>query len=258
MTSDSLRPTGPAGPPGVRAVAAVLRGISPHAFFIEREIAGLAEVVRPGHVCLDIGAEYGLYTFTLADLVGPAGRVCAIEPLPGPASFLRTAVRTLGAGNVRVLRRAVGAEDGAGTLSLPLRRGLPVHGRAFLTTGARGVGPNAEFRARRSVAARVTTLDSLVAELGLDRIDFIKADVEGAELAVLDGGPATLRDHRPALLVEIEDRHLAKYGARAADLVERLAGLGYGMRVRVAGAWRRADRVREGHRNYLFTAEPGA
>lgn len=257
MTSDSRRPPriGTAtGPPGVRAAAAALRGLSPYAFFIENEIAGLAEVVRPGDVCLDIGAEYGLYTLALAGLAGPGGRVCAVEPLPGPARFLRSATRTLGARNVRVLRRAVGAEKGTGTLSLPLRRGLPVHGRAFLTTGARSAGPNAEFRGERTVAAPVTTLDALVDEQGLEHVDFIKADVEGAELAVLDGAATTLRTHRPALLLEIEDRHLAKYGARAADLVERLAQTGYHMQAWVGGAWRSADRVREGHRNYLFTA----
>ncbi|QBI52897.1 FkbM family methyltransferase [Streptomonospora litoralis] len=242
--------------PAVRALGAALRGLSPHAFFIEREVAGLAEIVRPGDVCLDAGAEYGLYTFTLADLAGPGGRVVAVEPLPGPAAFLRSAARALGAGNVRVLRRALAAEEGAGTLSLPVRRGLPVHGRAFLTAGAQGAGPNAEFGAERTVTTPVTTLDSLVGELGLDRLDFVKADVEGAELAVLDGGRQTLRTHRPALLLEIEDRHLAKYGARAADVAERLAELGYRMRVRVGRTWRPADRVREGHRNYLFTAEP--
>ncbi|GAB3446172.1 FkbM family methyltransferase [Streptomonospora sediminis] len=236
-------------------VSAALRGLAPHTFFLEREVAGLAEIVRPGDVCLDIGAEFGLYTFTLAGLTGAGGRVYAVEPLPGPAAFLRSAARTLNAGNVRVLQRAVGAGDGAGTLSVPLRRGLPVHGRAFLTTGAQGVGPNAEFAGERSVAARTTALDSLTGELGLGRVDFVKADVEGAELAVLDGAQRTLRTHRPALLLEIEDRHLAKYGARAGDLAERLAGLGYRMRVWVGRAWRPADRVREGHRNYLFTAD---
>ncbi|GAA4959120.1 FkbM family methyltransferase [Streptomonospora halophila] len=250
------RSQAPSGRPAVRAVGAALRGLAPHAFFIEREVAGLAEIVRPGDVCLDIGAEYGLYTCALADLAGPGGRVLAVEPLPGPAAFLRAVVRALGAEHVRVVRGAVGSGEGAGTLSLPLRRGLPVHGRAFLTTGAEGVGPNAEFGGERTVATRITTLDTLVAQAGLDRVDFVKADVEGAELRVLDGGRRTLRDHRPALLLEIEDRHLAKYGAHASDIVERLTGLGYRMRVRVAGAWRAADRVREGHRNYLFTAEP--
>ncbi|MDT0301758.1 FkbM family methyltransferase [Streptomonospora wellingtoniae] len=259
MDPDARRSRGsaaPSGPPAVRAAGAALRGLAPYAFFIEREVAGLAEIVRPGHVCLDIGAEYGLYTCTLADLAGPGGRVLAVEPLPGPAAFLRSAVRALGAGHVCVVRGAVGADEGPGALSLPLRRGLPVHGRAFLTTGAEGVGPNVEFAGERAVATRVTTLDALVEGAGLDRIDFVKADVEGAELRVLDGGRRTLRDHRPALLLEIEDRHLAKYGARATDVVERLAGLGYRMSVWVAGAWRPVDRVREGHRNYLFTAEP--
>ncbi|MFD0804413.1 FkbM family methyltransferase, partial [Streptomonospora algeriensis] len=143
-----------------------------------------------------------------------------------------------------------------------LSAGLPVHGRAFLTTGARGAGPNAEFGGERPVHTRVTTLDALVEELGLQRVDFVKADVEGAEPAVLDGAVRTLRRYRPALLLEIEDRHLAKYGARAADLVTRLAEMGYGMRVWAGGAWRSADRVREGHRGCIshsaITGSPAA
>ncbi|WP_084469299.1 FkbM family methyltransferase [Nocardiopsis trehalosi] len=237
----------------LRAAGGALRALSPHAFFIEREVAGLGAVVRPGQACVDIGAEYGLYTFALADLVGPRGSVLGVEPLPGPAAFLRAAARALDARHVRVVRCALGREPGSGVLSLPVRRGLPVHGRAFLTTGADGPGPNAEFGAERRVPTPVTTLDALVADQGIGRVDFVKADVEGAELAVLDGGRAVLERDRPALLLEIEDRHLAKYGARATDLVDRLSALGYRMRVRVAGEWRSADRVRDGHRNYLFT-----
>ncbi|WP_251059202.1 MULTISPECIES: hypothetical protein [unclassified Streptomyces] len=69
-------------------VAAALHWAASRYSFVEEEVAGLDEFVAPGDVCLDIGAEYGLYTWTLAALAGPSGGVHSVEPLPGPARWL--------------------------------------------------------------------------------------------------------------------------------------------------------------------------
>ncbi|MER5730132.1 FkbM family methyltransferase [Streptomyces sp. NPDC002138] len=219
-------------------------------------MGGLRGLVRPGSVCLDIGAEYGLYTWALAALSGPSGAVHSVEPLPGPASWLRTTAAALGCDHVTVHRTALGARAQEGTMSLPRRRLLPVHGRAYLTEGASGPGPNTEFARSRPVATPVRTVDGLCRHMGLDRVDFIKADVEGAEEAVLSGARHTLERHRPALLLEIEDRHLAKYDMRAARIVERLAALDYTMHRWGDGAWIRVTEVTDEFRNYLFTVRP--
>ncbi|MET9696476.1 FkbM family methyltransferase [Streptomyces sp. NPDC006529] len=240
----------------VSAVAGGLRWAASRWPFVENEVAGLRPFVRPGAVCLDIGAEYGLYTWTLAALSGPTGAVHSVEPLPGPASWLRTTAAALGCDNVTVHRTALGARAQEGTMSLPRRRLLPVHGRAYLTQGASGPGPNTEFPRSRPVATPVRTVDGLCRHLALERVDFIKADVEGAEEAVLSGARHTLERHRPALLLEIEDRHLEKYGTRSHRIVDRLAALGYAMHRRHDGAWTRVTEVTEEFRNYLFTVRP--
>ncbi|MEV7601127.1 FkbM family methyltransferase [Kitasatospora sp. NPDC089797] len=255
-TGRAARAAGPRPrPAGARTatVSAALRWGAGRLSFVEDEVAGLRQVVAPGATCLDIGAEYGLYTWTLSALVGPTGAVHSVEPLPGPARWLRTTARLLGARNVAVHRLALGAEPGRGTLSLPKRRGLPVHGRTYLTEGTDGPGPNAEFASSVRVPARVATLDQLADELRLTRTSFVKADVEGAELAVLRGGAATLRRHRPTLLLEIEDRHLRKYGARAADVPRHLEQYGYRAHRWWRGRWVPAPRITEDCRNYLFT-----
>ncbi|MGP4004783.1 FkbM family methyltransferase [Streptomyces sp. 8N706] len=236
------------------AVAAALRWGAHRFPFVEDEVAGLRDLVRPGAACVDIGAEYGLYTWVLSALAGPTGQVHSVEPLPGPNRWLRTAARLLGARNVTVHRTALGARPGHGTLSLPIRRGLPVHGRAYLTEGADGPGPNAEFRTARSVNAPVRTLDQLAHEAGLERLTLVKADVEGAELAVLEGGSDTLRRHRPTLLLEIERRHLDKYGAYPADVLRHLRDYGYRAHRRQRGRWTPVPRITDGCRNYVFTA----
>jgi FkbM family methyltransferase len=180
--------------------------------------------------------------------------VHSVEPLPGPARWLRTAARLLDCGNVTVHRTAIGVRPGLGTLSLPRRRGLPVHGRAYLAEEARGPGPNAEFRTSRPVRTPVRTLDQLAGEQGLERIAFVKVDVEGAELAVLQGGTETLRRHQPVLLLEIEHRHLDKYGVGSADLLRHLREYGYRPHRLWHGRWTEVSRITEDCRNYLFTA----
>ncbi|MFC9129027.1 FkbM family methyltransferase [Streptomyces sp. NPDC057099] len=240
----------------VRSVAHALRWASARCSFVEDEVAGLRPLVRPGAVCLDIGAEYGLYTWSMAALAGPSGAVHSVEPLTGPAIWLRTAAAVLGCANVTVHRVALAGRTHDGSMSLPRRRLLPVHGRAYLTDGTSGPGPNAEFPASRAVPTKVRTVDALCHGLALDRVDFIKADVEGAEAAVLAGARHTLLRHRPALLLEIEDRHLAKYATKPAELVTGLEGLGYRMYRWSEGGWRTATDVTDDCRNYLFSARP--
>ncbi|MFJ3927488.1 FkbM family methyltransferase [Streptomyces sp. NPDC090022] len=237
-------------------MAGGLRWASSRFGFVEDEVAGLRPFVRPGAVCLDIGAEYGLYTWALSALSGPRGSVHSVEPLPGPAAWLRTAAAALGCDNVTVHRVALGARAQQGTMSLPRRRLLPVHGRAYLTEGAEGPGPNTEFARSRPVPTGVRTVDGLCHHMGLDRVDFIKADVEGAEAAVLAGARRTLLRDRPPLLLEIEDRHLAKYGVRPATLVADLRELGYSMYRRRDGEWHPEAVVSDDFRNYLFTVHP--
>jgi FkbM family methyltransferase len=244
---ESSAGTTPAG-----SLSRVLRAAAPHAWFLEDEVAGLAEHVRPGAVCLDVGAEYGLYTWTLAGLVGPAGHVHAVEPQPGPSSFVESTRRLLRAGNVTVHRTALGAATGGGVLALPRRRLLPVHGRAFLTTGADGLGSNAEFAHHEDVPVTVTTVDDLVGSLGLGRLDLVKVDIEGAEARLLDGAAGTLAAFRPVLMLELEDRHLARFGTTVGRVVGGLEAAGY-----LARTWDRAlgwvpRRPDDGRRNVLF------
>jgi FkbM family methyltransferase len=246
----AVRATAGIGPAG--SLSRVLRAAAPRTWFLEDEVAGLAEHVRPGAVCLDVGAEYGLYTWAMAGLVGPAGHVHAVEPQPGPSAFVDVTRRLLRAGNVTVHRTALGATAGGGVLALPRRGLLPVHGRAFLTTGASGLGSNTEFGRHDDVPVAVTTVDDLVGALGLDRLDVVKVDIEGAEARLLSGARGTLAGFRPVLMLELEDRHLARFGTGVDRVVAGLQSDGYVARTwDVARGWvpRRPD---DGRRNVLF------
>ncbi|GAA1665812.1 FkbM family methyltransferase [Fodinicola feengrottensis] len=221
--------------------------------FTENEILGLRSVVPTGGTCFDIGAAYGMYTFPLAHLVGKTGSVHSFEPLTGSYRLLALTKRLVGGKNIQLHRSAVGRESGWQPLTVPRQWGFPIRGRAFLAQDATSLGPNERFTSHQEVGVPVTTVDETCRNAGVGQVDFLKIDVEGAELAVLEGASETIAAHSPALLLEIEDRHVGKYGLRATDLVDYLTSRGYRMYVWKNREWTETDRVTVAVRNYLFS-----
>lgn len=226
---------------------------------LEKEILLLREFVRPGDVCLDVGASYGVYTVPLARLVGSGGWVHAFEPRRRSATVLRTAVRALTPGNVAVHPVALGDGDGTEVIVTPRRRWfLPVPGRTFLKAGlarrADGYyrGWRREFGGAVEQPVTITTADGFVERHGIERVAFMKVDVEGAEQRVFAGAATTLAAHRPVVLCELEDRHTRKYGTTADDVVARMRGHGYAAHVFRGGFLHEVGRVTRGENNYLF------
>lgn len=237
--------------------AAVLRGLGEHAWFIEDEAGPLVDLAPAGGVCVDVGAEFGLYTVLFAHAVGPGGKVVSVEANPGLAQWLRRACNVLGARNVQVLGAAVDDRPSIGfaQLSIPYRGGIPVWGRAFVTDGASGQGPNEEFGVSRNVLVPALALDRIATLVQLEQVDIVKSDIEGAELAMLLGAQHVLTRMRPVWMLEIEDRHLGKYGATGTDVLELLESHGYERYRLVHGTWRKCHGVSEcdtGNRNHLF------
>jgi FkbM family methyltransferase len=234
------------------AVAAGLRVLAKVTPFVEPELVGLRDVVKAGDVCVDIGAALGLYTVTLSQLVGPQGTVHSVEPLVFAHPALSYVLRPREGRNVVRHSVALGAGEGREVMSVPVRHGVPVTGRSFLTAGAQGLGSNVEFSEHLEVVVRTQTLDAFVAEQGITRLDFVKADVEGAELRVLEGGVSVVEKLRPKFLLEIEERHVARFGYGPQDIVAWLGDRDYGMRIWRQGGWRPVSRIEPDVRNYLF------
>jgi FkbM family methyltransferase len=167
----------------------------------------LAARVAPGMCCVDAGAQAGYFTVLMADLVGPGGRVHAIEPLPSNVSLLTTNVALNGFdGRVSIHGAALGrATEGM----VALRPSYPGSMNAAAV-------PDGTPDAMRAPAA---TLDRLLGDA--PRLDVLKIDAEGAEHAILEGGEALLHRHRPLLIVEFN----AARPGDAAGLLARLARL---------------------------------
>lgn len=229
----------------------VVRLLARRTKYVEPEILGLPGLVGPGDVCIDVGAAAGLYTLALSRLVGETGEVHSIEPLTFAHPVWSRLLGTRSAANVRRHSLALGREPGTGVMSVPATRFVRVTGRSFLDWKTSGLGSNTEFRRHSRVDVEVETLDGLCRRVGMKRVDFIKIDVEGAELQILEGGEGTIEAFRPTLLVEIEARHTDRYDYGPDDIVRWLTQRGYTMHV-WQRSWREADRVGSEGRNYLF------
>lgn len=234
-----------------KLTAAVVTALARWTPYLESEMCGLRSLVRPGSVCVDIGSAAGLYTMTLSRLAGTDGQVHSVEPLPFTHLFWTRVLAAARSGNVRHHTVALGVEPGAETMSVPIGRYGLVTGRSFLNRRAVGPDPNAEFAGHIAVTVVVDTLDELCEREAMSRLDFVKIDVEGAELQVLEGGQRVIETHQPVMLIEIEGRHAARYRCSPDDITGWLFQRGYTMHVWRRG-WRRADRIEAGTRNYLF------
>lgn len=171
-------------------------------------------------IVLDVGAHAGQYAKLFARLA-PRGRVYAVEPQSYARRILRVAVRFNRLSNVEILPLALGAAPGTATLT------IPVKASGSYGFGLAHLGPHTRGGATEVETVEVTTLDALAAKLGLTRLDFVKADIEGWEQALVEGGRATLTRFKPALLIELNEEHLRRASGGVATLWQMLIGLGY-------------------------------
>jgi len=153
----------------------------------ERKIYGVGEnAVRAGDVVLDCGANVGVYT--RESLKAGAKLVVAIEPAPeNIESLRRNFASEIAAGRVILYEKGVWDKDDMLVMQVD-----PVNSAAD------------SFIIRRpgDVVTKqlpLTTIDKLVAELKLDRVDFIKMDIEGAETRALQGARETLAKYHPRM-----------------------------------------------------------
>lgn len=173
--------------------------------------------LRPGGVFCDVGANIGRYTMQAAACVGPTGRVVAFEAHPLTFGFLRRNVDATGLPGITAINAAVGRK--AGEISMVFEPG---------DAGSTHVADGGPSRAgARAVTVPMVKLDDALGEAGIDRVDYLKIDVEGYELPVLQGARAVLeRSPGIAVQTEIDVRHLRRFGQTPADIVGFMLPLG--------------------------------
>ncbi|MGF1536860.1 MAG: FkbM family methyltransferase [Elainellaceae cyanobacterium] len=159
--------------------------------WFEAELELWRHQLQPGMVVIDVGANVGVYTFSAARQVGRSGRVFAVEPFAGCVQCLQETCRINHLDWVTVCEAA--ASDRPGAAQLRLRQSSELN-ELLPQSAAEGSGSAA------TVAC--ITLDGLVTQYGLRRVDWIKIDAEGHELPVLEGAVSLLQRFKPSILYE--------------------------------------------------------
>jgi FkbM family methyltransferase len=164
-----------------------------------REI--MRAVLSAGGTAIDVGANVGWHTLLMARLVGPHGRVLAVEPNPSVREHLRRNIAINRLGQVEVVGSALA--EAPGTLNF--------------------VAPDAEHPASGSghvvaddtapldaIHVAASTLDVIAAEQKLDRLDLVKIDAEGFEWPILQGAQTTIARFRPYIIFEFDQAYAAR------------------------------------------------
>jgi FkbM family methyltransferase len=181
----------------------------------------IASNLPPDGTFIDVGAHIGYYTLKGAHKVGNKGTVIAVEPNPETLKKLRANIDASKASNI-VKVQPVAASDKEAQLE-------------FFASPRENTGESSLSRKNAAQAGegvntyqvRARPLDDIVEETGVQRVDVMKVDVEGADFWVLKGAERTINKFHPKIYVETVDRQLKEMGSSVAELKAWVLAHGY-------------------------------
>ena len=195
----------------------------------------LEHLVRPGSVCLDVGANLGAITLQLARIVGRTGVVHSFEPVGAAFDRLKEHVtRNQASPPVTIHQVALSNQAGTAEIRCPEQGDFNQGTSSLVNDQARELS--------RTETIQLETLDAFAERHKLTKLDLIKLDIQGAEPLMLRGAETTLRRFRPIIVTEASREDLVGLGMSLGDYITQLEDLGYAVhRIRQGAA---AARVR--------------
>ncbi|MFC5455676.1 FkbM family methyltransferase [Prosthecobacter fluviatilis] len=187
---------------------------------IEKKI--FLALIRPGDVVFDVGANEGYFTLLASDLVGSGGKVHAFEPVPptfrkAEANLLQMQVYN----NYCLNLFACSDEAGDVMLHVPEKD----FGQASMRV--QDAGSWKDVQNIETYCSRAIRLDDYINEHQISRVDFMKIDVEGAELHALRGSQKMIGRFRPMLFLEVCESWMRNFQCAPPDLAAFLLDHGY-------------------------------
>ncbi len=169
-----------------------------------------SQLIHPGDTVLDIGGNIGYYALIASQLVGPTGRVIAVEPVPDTYCYLHK--NTAVCPNITSLQVAVGVEGATQELHISE---VPNWSALFRYPGQKVIN---------TISVVTRSIDALVDELGIAP-NVVRMDIEGGEVEALAGAMKTIFQHKPRICVELHPTILGV--RRVKDIVSGLMSSGY-------------------------------
>ena len=177
--------------------------------WFEDEIHFVRHLLSPGQQVIDIGANYGVFTLSMAKKVGALGHVWAFEPASKTARFLMTSLALNNFSQVTLDQRALSACSGSAQLSL--------NDNSELNELVRG-----NATASNTETVQLISLDEAMQQYGWRDIAFVKIDAEGEEAAIIQGGKEFFQIESPLIQYEVKAGQVVHL-----DLVRAFQDIGY-------------------------------
>ena len=175
-----------------------------------------AQHLKAGDVFYDIGANVGFFSIVAAKLVGEGGKVYAFEPGENNANSIRHNAELNNFDRIQMIEKAVSNTSGEGQLLLAKYSG----GHALATADA---PPDLAGQ----VTVDLVSIDDLIAAGQIEPPNFVKVDVEGAELDVLKGMTQTIKTYQPTVIYEVDDGDRAAYERKYQELADFFKSFDY-------------------------------
>ena len=177
------------------------------------------KTIRPGWTVVEIGANLGYFTNLFQALVGTNGQLHAFEPVPSTFQQLQSSLPK-GGNHCTLYNLGTAKKTGEVTFHIPLND----HGQATMSPHDCNTWKSRDIE---EVTCSVIKLDEFRPISSLAKIDFIKIDVEGAELPSLQGAKCILKKHKPILFVEVCKAWIKSFHYTPKEMDTFLTGIGY-------------------------------
>lgn len=185
----------------------------------------IKNLLKPGMVVVDAGANVGEITLVSAKQVGTLGHVYAFEPLVETAEKLSRNVQLNEFQNVHIQRCGLAENSGFGSIYRSSSRfddGSVHDGLATLYPSS--------LRNSKVGEIELVSLDDFCVRTGIEKLNLVKIDIEGAELSALKGAVQSLRKFNPFLIIEVQGPTARQAGYEPRDILSFLRPMGYSFR----------------------------
>jgi FkbM family methyltransferase len=184
-------------------------------FYEREESEMLFRFIKDGDVIFDIGANIGWYSCHLG-LKHPRNKIYSFEPIPETFEKLEKNVKLNNIENINLFNIAF--SDKKEKLDFFY---------SPLITGASSSKNITENDDMKMISCDAETIDAFIVENGIGKVDFVKCDVEGAELFVFKGGFEMFREYKPIIFTEMLRKWAARFGYHPNDIIDNFNNLGY-------------------------------